>query len=66
VNVKERSLEAYREYCASGDSFTEVVERAIDAAIAEEREACAKVVDGWRRYKASSDMADAIRARSTK
>jgi hypothetical protein len=31
-----------------------------------EREACAKVVDGWRAFKASSDMATAIRARSTK
>lgn len=38
---KDRALDAYREYCASGDSFTEIVERVISAAIAEEREACA-------------------------
>jgi hypothetical protein len=40
-----------------------ILEAALNAAEADEREACARVVDGWRAFKASSDMADSIRAR---
>jgi hypothetical protein len=63
VSVKARALDAYREYCSSGDSFTEVVERAIESAIAEEREACAFITETSSNR---DEAAAAIRARGTK
>lgn len=45
------------------EGLKDAIERAIDAAVLEEREACAKVADGWSRGTA---IAKTIRSRGTK
>ena len=65
--AREAGFERLGTYASFGEDwvgFTESLEAFANLAVAAEREACAKIADGWPDYDVQG-LAEAIRARGT-